>query len=216
MTTPSQPPRLRQSLSLPDANPKIRTPAGDAPIIPIVLIGTGAYLTWFAIHYWDSDTAWPSDPVKAVLTGKALPTAAGQTPAAADPNAQQTAAAGGAANTGPAGTAPAVSGAYDLAALQTLWISQGGSGQTAFEAANVAMAESDGVPTAQSANPDGGTNVGLWQLDTKGVGSGYTVAQLQDPATNCRITVLATANGTNWSEWADAVVKNGMYVGPTV
>jgi len=58
--------------------------------------------------------------------------------------------------------------------------------------------------------------VGLWQLDTKGVGSGYTVAQLQDPATNARITIMHTANGTVWTEWADSVVKNGVYVGPKV
>lgn len=189
---------------------------GSAPLIPVVLIGIGGYLAWFGIHYWDSETKWPTDPLKAALTGKPIPSPSGQTPAAADPNAQQTAEAAGAANTGPAGKAPAVAGAYDLASLQSLWISQGGSGQTAFEAANVAMAESSGQPAVTSQNPDGGTNVGLWQLDTKGVGSGYTIDQLSDPATNCRITVMATANGTNWSEWADAVVKNGVYVGPRV
>ena len=27
------------------------------------------------MHYWRSDTAWPSDPLKAVLTGKAIPVA---------------------------------------------------------------------------------------------------------------------------------------------
>jgi hypothetical protein len=220
VTTPGQP-RVAQSFNPPNVNPKVRTPVGDAPIIPIILIGIGAYLAWFAIHYWDSSTKWPTDPVKAVLTGKPLPTSSGQTPAASDPNAQQTAEAGGAANTGPAGKAPAVSGGYDLAALQTLWISQGGATQTAFEAANVAMAESGSPggtasPTVTSSNPDGGINVGLWQLDTKGVGSGYTIAQLQDPATNARITVLASANGTNWSHWADAVVSNGEYTGPTV
>jgi hypothetical protein len=200
--------------------PEIRTPVGTAPLIPVVLIGIGAYLCWFGIHYWDSDTKWPTDPVKAVLTGKPLPAPSGETPAASDPNAQptpdQTAAAGGGANTGPAGTAPPVSGTYSLLELQTLWISQGGSGQTAFEAANVAMAESGGQPAVTSANPDGGINVGLWQLDTKGVGAGYTIEQLQDPATNARITVMHTANGTNWSEWADAVVVDGHYIGPTV
>jgi hypothetical protein len=208
-------PQVTQSLNLPAA-PTARTRVGDVPVIPVILIGIGAYLTWFGIHYWDSTTKYPTDPLKAVLTGKALPAPAGQTPAAADPNAQQTAEAAGAADTGAAGAAPAVAGDYDLASLQTLWISQGGSGQTAFEAANIAIAESGGQPAVQSNNPDGGTNVGLWQLDTKGVGSGYTIAQLSDPATNCRITVMATANGTNWSEWADSVVKDGVYVGPTV
>jgi hypothetical protein len=196
--------------------PAVRTPVGDAPLIPVVLIGIGAYLAWFGVHYWDSTTAYPTDPLKAVLTGKKLPTPSGQTPAATDPSAQQTAEAGGAADTGPAGTAPAVKGQYDLDSLQALWQSQGGSSQKAFEAANIAMSESDGQPAVTSSNPDGGINVGLWQLDTKGVGAGYTVEQLSDPATNCRITVMATSNGTNWSEWADAVVKNGVYVGPSV
>ena len=33
----------------------------------------------------------------------------------------------------------------------------------------VAMAESTNNPDATSSNPDGGTNVGLWQIDTKNV-----------------------------------------------
>jgi hypothetical protein len=191
---------------------------GRAPVIPVVLLGAGIYLAWFAVHYWGSDTKWPTDPVKAVLQGKPLPGATGQQSAAAiaaeveGAQTSETATGPGA----PTGSGPSVSGTYSLTDLEALWTSQGGSGQTAFEAANVAMAESSGRPAVTSANPDGGTNVGLWQLDTKGVGAGYTVEQLQDPATNCRITVMATANGTNWSEWADAVVVGGKYIGPKV
>ena len=56
------------------AEPKINTPVGDAPLIPTMLIGTGAYLTWFGVHYWrDKAQKWPSDPVKSVLTGNGLP-----------------------------------------------------------------------------------------------------------------------------------------------
>jgi hypothetical protein len=195
----------------------LSTPVGRVPVIPVIIAGIGAYLAWFAVHYWRSDTKWPTDPVKSVLTGKALPAPSGQTSAASiEASVEQTAEAGGAANTGPAGTAPAVSGDYDLQSLQALWQSQGGSGQTAFEAANVAMAESGGRPAVTSSNPDGGTNVGLWQLDTKGVGAGYTTEQLSDPATNARITVMHSANGTNWSSWADAVVVGGIYTGPKV
>lgn len=51
----------------------IHTPAGDAPVIPVVIMSLGAYLMWFGVHYWRTDTAWPSDPVKAVLTGKPIP-----------------------------------------------------------------------------------------------------------------------------------------------
>ncbi len=53
-----------------------------------------------------------------------------------------------------------------------------------------------------SSNPDGGTNVGLWQLGTEGVGAGYSVSELQNALTNARITVRATRNGTDWSQWA--------------
>jgi hypothetical protein len=189
----------------------------NPPIIPVTVLGIGAYLAWFGVHYWDSDTKWPTDPVKAVLTGKPLPSPSGQTPAATVATgieAQNTATA----LTGPgaAGAAPSVSGTYSLQDLMNLWTSQGGSGSTASNAAYVALAESSGNAQVTSQNPDGGTNVGLWQLDTKGVGSGYTVAQLQDPATNCRVTIMNTANGTKWTEWADSVVVGGVYVGPKV
>jgi hypothetical protein len=90
-------------------------------------------------------------------------------------------------------------------ALQRLWTSNGGDPRTAAFAAKVALAESGGSATVTSPNPDGGVNVGIWQLDTKGVGSGYTVAQLQDPNMNARLTVMATHNGTNWSAWGDPV-----------
>lgn len=41
--------------------------------IPLGILVTGAYLAWFGVHYWRSDVTWPSDPVKAVLTGRSLP-----------------------------------------------------------------------------------------------------------------------------------------------
>lgn len=70
-------------------------------------------------------------------------------------------------------------------------------------AAAVAMAESSGESWVTSPNPDGGTNVGPWQLDTPGGGgAGYTVAQLQDPWTNAQAMAKASDNGTNWSTWA--------------
>jgi len=43
------------------------------PILPVALAGIGAYLAWFGVHYWMSDVSWPSDPIKAVLTGKPMP-----------------------------------------------------------------------------------------------------------------------------------------------
>jgi hypothetical protein len=98
---------------------------------------------------------------------------------------------------------------YTYAQLEGLWINAGGSAATAPIAAAIAMAESGGNPTVTSANPDGGTNVGPWQLDTLGVGSGYSVAQLQDPAVNAAVAVNGSANGTNWSDWE--TYANGAY-----
>lgn len=94
------------------------------------------------------------------------------------------------------------SGTYDHASLMTLWTQAGGSASTANNAACHAMQESSGNPLAESNNPDGGKNIGLWQLDTKGVGSGYSISTLQNAMNNARITVLATKNGTDWSQWA--------------
>lgn len=53
------------------------------PVIPVILLGAGGYLAWFGTHYFGSDTKWPTEPVKAVLTGKPLPSPTGQTSAAA-------------------------------------------------------------------------------------------------------------------------------------
>lgn len=50
---------------------------GEGPVIPLFLIGAGMYLAWFGVHYWRSDVKWPTDPVKAVLQGRPLPSHAG-------------------------------------------------------------------------------------------------------------------------------------------
>jgi hypothetical protein len=105
------------------------------------------------------------------------------------------------------GTAPAAKGNYTIAQIEQLWTSQGGDSDTAAFAAAVAMSESSGDADATSPNPNGGTNTGLWQLDTAGVGFGYTVAELQNPETNAQITVLATDNGRNWVDWGDPVTE---------
>lgn len=88
------------------------------------------------------------------------------------------------------------------AQLEGLWINNGGNKAVAPLAAAIAMAESSGRTDVTSANPDGGVNVGLWQLDTKGKGAGHTVAALQDPATNAAVTVEGSKDGTDWSAWA--------------
>jgi cell wall-associated NlpC family hydrolase len=40
----------------------------DAPVIPVILLVIGGYLTWFGVHYWRSNVKWPSDPIKSLLT----------------------------------------------------------------------------------------------------------------------------------------------------
>lgn len=47
----------------------------SAPVIPLILIGIGMYLSWFGVHYWRSDTKWPTDPIKDTLQGKGVPAA---------------------------------------------------------------------------------------------------------------------------------------------
>lgn len=92
---------------------------------------------------------------------------------------------------------------YTYSQLEGLWINAGGSKASAPIAAAVAEAESSGNSDATSSNPDGGTNVGLWQLDTPGgVGAGYTVDQLKDPATNAKVAVKGSNSGASWGEWA--------------
>jgi Lysozyme like domain len=92
---------------------------------------------------------------------------------------------------------------YTYAQLEQLWINNGGTAATAPVAAAIAEAESSGNAAVTSSNPDGGTNVGLWQLDTPGGGgAGYTVSQLQDPNTNAAVAVAVSKSGSNWSTWA--------------
>jgi len=47
--------------------------AEASPVLPVGLMLIGGYLVWFGVHYWRSDVKWPTDPIKAVLTGKPLP-----------------------------------------------------------------------------------------------------------------------------------------------
>jgi hypothetical protein len=89
------------------------------------------------------------------------------------------------------------------AEIIALWIAEGGSISSAASALAHAKAESSGSTTVTSANPDGGTNVGLYQLDTKGVGAGYTIQQLQSPSLNTQLTVQGSKNGADWSSWPD-------------
>ena len=179
------------------------------PVLPVGLLLGGAYLSWFAVHYWRTDVAWPSAPVKAVLTGRPIPIGhksdAGQlttsilTPGLSIYNNVTGARATSGASS--SDTTPAAGATLSKAQLQQLWTANGGDPQASNVAAAVALAESSGRPAVTSPNPDGGTNVGLWQLDTRGVGAGYSIAQLSDPGTNARVTILGSGNGTRWGAW---------------
>lgn len=74
---------------------EISTPLGEAPVIPLVVLGTGMYLAWFGVHYWRSDTKWPTDPVKAVLAGKPIPGQSAAAPLSAELTADVQAYSGG-------------------------------------------------------------------------------------------------------------------------
>jgi hypothetical protein len=108
------------------------------------------------------------------------------------------------------GTAPrpgvsAVGGAYGPSQLQHLWIMAGGDPGKAAVASCIAQHESGGNAGVTSSNPDGGTNVGLWQLDTPGgKGAGYSIDQLKNPLTNARVAIAGSSNGRDWSAWATA------------
>lgn len=54
---------------------QVKAFGGPAPIVPILMIGIGGYLAWFAVKYWrgEGPAVWPSYPVKSVLQGKGLP-----------------------------------------------------------------------------------------------------------------------------------------------
>jgi Lysozyme like domain len=156
---------------------------------------TGGVLLWSGIKGTTLSSTFGG-----LLQGKAP---SGDTEKIGTPEVEETS---GTPATGSGTSVPAGSAKYTGTALQKLWTSNGGSQATAAMAEAVAVAESGGSATVTSSNPDGGTNVGIFQLDTKGVGSGHTVAQLQNANLNTQITVMATSNGTNWEEWADPVV----------
>jgi cell wall-associated NlpC family hydrolase len=119
------------------AEKTIHTPIGTAPVLPVTIMAFGAYLTWFGVHYWRSDTKWPTDPLKAVLTGKPIPEVDRSSDEAAIKGivtSAQTAAAtaagaagGGLSNqpTGPAATTQASGGGEEIAAQALKYIGSG-------------------------------------------------------------------------------------------
>ena len=156
----------------------------------LAALGAGSVLLWSAL-----ENKKITQTLQDIITGK-KPT----------PGAAQTI-SGGSSGGGnaPVMPTPAGKGFYSNAGLRALWISAGGNPAKAAVAACIAQHESSGNPGVTSGNPDGGTNVGLWQLDTPGgKGAGYSVGQLQNPITNARVAIQGSSNGNDWSAWATA------------
>jgi Lysozyme like domain len=153
----------------------------------LAAIFAGAAFVWAGIKGYSVPQA-----IQNIVTGK--------TPATGQAEATLTGETGSATPSGVPEPTGALS--YNQAALVTLWQQAGGSAATARNAACHAMQESGGNSKVTSSNPDGGINVGLWQLDTKGVGAGHSIAELQNPMLNAQLTVQATSNGQDWSEWS--------------
>lgn len=172
----------------------------------LVITGTGALFVWSGIK-------------GASITASLRSLIGGQAPTGTKVNPIATpAAAPGGGGSGPSGTgqAPGTTTAAGRgsggggpvlgpAAIKALWLAAGGSPAHANTAVCIAQHESSGQVAVTSSNPDGGTNVGLWQLDTPGgKGAGYSVAQLKNPLLNARVAVKGSSNGTDWSAWATA------------
>lgn len=64
----------------------------------------------------------------------------------------------------------------------------------------IALAESSGRVGATSPNPDGGTNYGLWQIDSKSHPQ-YTTAELLTAGGNMRAAAAISNNGHDWGPW---------------
>jgi Transglycosylase SLT domain len=196
----------------------VKTPVGDAPVVPLFLIGTGMYLAWFGVHYWRSDVKYPTDPVKAVLQGKPLPSAKG-TPTADETAvlkaAKEEAAIAAASPSGqpsgtgtvPGSTTIAGRGSGSASRTQNQQIVQlvasgygWGSGQQWTCLVNVLNAESGFDNTAQ--NPTS-TAYGMFQfLDSTWAGVGGT--KTSDPTKQAQYgcAYIKARYGTPCAAWA--------------
>jgi hypothetical protein len=156
----------------------------------LAALGTGVVLTWSAIQNQKITVT-----LQDIVSGKKPqpgPMSSG-------------AGTGGGSGSTPVLPTPSGSGFYSNAGLRALWIAAGGNPAKAAVAACIAQHESSGNPEVTSSNPDGGTNVGLWQLDTPGgKGAGFTVSQLQHALLNAHVAIRGSSNGTDWSAWATA------------
>jgi hypothetical protein len=90
-------------------SPSVETPIARIPVLPVILLGAGAYLVWFGIHYFEQG-GYPTEPVKAVLTGKPLPPSATPAGSTSISPTRTSASVIAATLTAASGTAPATGG----------------------------------------------------------------------------------------------------------
>lgn len=101
-----------------EIGPEVSTPVGEAPVVPLVLLGIGMYLAWFGVHYWRTDQKWPTDPVKSVLQGKGLPSAAKEASINLTSDISSVAQSGTGGSSSPAGGSSSTGSAIADAALR--------------------------------------------------------------------------------------------------
>lgn len=197
---------------------KVRTPVGDAPVLPLLLLGLGGYLMWYGVKYWrSSNTRWATDPIKHVLQGKGLPPNIPAGSAEADVTAYESGIAGAVPagpGTGtltvppgpelPGGTA---GGTYTFGQLRNYWIMAGGpGGLTADIAAAIALAESGGQASATNPNDNNGTQTswGLWQISLGN--HSEPSSNWANPLENARLAVgKYQGAGNSFSPWGTYV-----------
>ena len=99
-------------------------------------------------------------------------------------------------------TQSAAQGMYSCSGLEQIWEQEGGSPAAAFMAAEIAIAESGGNPSAISPTDD----FGLWQINA----SNGALATL-NPFQNAKSAITLSDNGTNWNPWT--TYRTGAYSG---
>lgn len=94
------------------------------------------------------------------------------------------------------------SGSMSAAQLAALWIAAGGNPRHAPMAAQVALLESGGRPSARALSGREDSR-GLWQINVRAHPQ-YARANMFNPATNAQAAVRISRNGTNWGPWTTA------------
>jgi hypothetical protein len=182
---------------------------GEAPvIIPVLMVGLGGYLVWFAVHYWraQGELVWPSTPVKSVLQGKGIPantqaasttatlTAFETSYASAANQAAGSSGSGGITGPEPSGKAQNIAklllskygwSSGELGSLVTLWNGESGWNSKARNSASGAfgVAQALGHGGADTAAPDGtneyGAEYGLSAAQAREANSGSALWQIR-------------------------------------